>query len=185
MAIFLNLCSAASILGLLAIAGNDLGISPPVGVARETRGVVRMTGRPAPKASFAAPVVFNAYARSKVVQYFDTYRSEPIGLPSGSAPMVGTVGDAGWEGPEIISGTVIPESDRSFLLDVPVELVRVLAAQSQVVVRYYLAGNSLVAVDPGYKVMDLVRIPTAPAGEQEKLGARGKEVQLVGYKYRR
>ncbi|MEO7100021.1 MAG: hypothetical protein ABI162_11710 [Luteolibacter sp.] len=185
MAIFLNLCSAASVLGLLAIAGSDLGISPPVGVARETH-VVRMTGRPAPKASFAAPVVFNAYARSKVVQYFDTYRSEPIELPSGSEPRVGIGGmPAEWEGPEIVSGRVIPESERAFLVDVPVELVRVLAAQSQVVVRYYLAGNSLVAVDPGYKVMDVVRIPTARVRDEQKLVARVKEVRLVGYGNRR
>ncbi len=177
MKLFLNLCSAASILGLLTIAASNLGISVPAAVARKTDGsVVRVTGRPAPKASFAAPVVFNAHARSKVVQYFDTYRSEPLALPAVCAAQARVGGmPVEWGTPGIVAGMVIPESERSYLIDLPMELVRVLAVQSEVEVRYFLAGSSLVAVDSGYKVMDVVRIPMMRAGD-------GGNMQLVGFR---
>jgi len=176
MKILLNLCSAASVACLMTITASDLGITAPVAVVgKSDGGVVRKTeGRPAPKASFAAPVVFNAHARSKVVQYFDTYRSEPLGLPPGCAATGSGAGlPAGWNGPGISSGGVIPESERAFLVEVPVEMVKVLAAQSEVEVRYFLAGGSLVAVDPGWKVLDSVRIPTVRlAGERELVMVR-------------
>jgi len=181
MKIFLNICSAASILGLLTIAASDLGLPVPVAVARKTEGSgVRLTGRPAPKASFAAPVVFNAHARSKVVQYFDTYRSEPLGLPPACAARIGAGGmPAGWGNPGIASGLMIPENERSFLIELPVELTRVLAVQSEVEVRYYLAGTSLVAVDAGYKVMDFVPIPTLRPGDGDGITRVDKPLLIV------
>lgn len=183
MKILLNLCCAASVAGFLAIAASDLGIPVPVGVARKTDGsVARETShRPALKATFAAPVVFNAHAQSKVVQYFDTYRSDSLGLPPACAArtQVNEMPIA-WGNAGIASGTVIPESERSFLVDVPVELVRVLAAQSEIEVRYYLAGRQLVAVDSDYKVLESVAIPTVRLRDGKELVGRNQGVQLVG-----
>ncbi|MEO5715196.1 MAG: hypothetical protein ABIT37_17085 [Luteolibacter sp.] len=163
MKILLNFCCAASLLGLLTIAASNLGIAAPFVVAGKSEsGVARkIEGRPAPKSSFAAPVVFNEHARSKVVQYFDTYRSEPYGLPPACAAKVRTGRiPGGWAEQGMAAGTVVPQGEREFLTEVPVELVRVLAAQSEVKVRFYLAGASLVALDAGGKVLDVVRIPT-------------------------
>lgn len=180
MKIFLNLCCAASAVCLLTIAASDLGITANVVVVGKSDGGVarRTDGRPAQKPSFAAPVVFNAHSRSKVVQYFDTYRNDPMGLPPGWASGISGK-PAGWGNLEFVSGRVIPAGERSSLIGVPVELVRVLAAQSGVDVRYFLAGSSLVAVDPAYRVLDAVRIPTVRLGGEEEIVNKSKLLLMV------
>lgn len=172
MKTFLNLCSAASLVCLFSFVARDLGISAPIVVARETESrVARKT---------STPVVFNAHDRSKVVQYFDTYQGDPFGLPPACAAgmKVGEI-PASWDSTGIASGRIVPESERSLLVDAPVELARVLP-RSQVEVCYYLAGGYLVAVDPGYKILDSVRIPTV---RSDVGGADGqtRPLQFVNY----
>lgn len=181
MKIFLNLCSAVGLACLMTITASEFGIAAAMAVVgkSEDRMARKMDGRQAPEASFAAPVVFNAHARSKVVQYFDTYRSEPFGLPPACAVRVDDETPAWWEDPGIALGCAIPESDRKFLMEVPVELVRVLAAQSEVEARYYLAGRSLVAVDASCKVLDTVSIPTVRMGDGRELAKTSRPLVMV------
>ena len=181
MKIFLNLCSAASLVYLVTIAAGDFGFTAAVPVVGNSdAGLPRKTvGPPATKGAFAAPVVFNAHVRSKVVQYFDTYRSAPFGLPPGCAVRVDDQMPMGWENPGIASGRVIPDSDRAFLMGVPIELVRMLATHSKTEVRYYLAGRSLVAVDSSYKVLDTVGIPTVRMGDERELARTSRPLVMV------
>lgn len=114
--------------------------------------------------------------RTKIVQYFDTYRTDPMGLPPGW-----TVGlqvneiPAAWWRSRIAAGLVVGASERTYLMAAPTELVRMMPTHSQSL-RYYLAGCHLVALDHNYKVVDSVNIPTIRLlGE----GGRAQPLQLV------
>jgi hypothetical protein len=153
MKTLLNLCSAASVVCLLAIAARSLQIPASVKVA----------GKPASHLRHASydEVVFNSHARSKVVQYFDTFRADPMGLPPACAARIKSKEiPAPWENSGIAPGVVVSESERSALVEAPAELVKVLSTRSQDDVRYYLAGSNLVATTAAFKVLDSVRIPT-------------------------
>ena len=176
MKTFLNLCCAMCMVCLVSFAARDLEIWIPAGVAKKTEGRVSR------KISSIETVAFNPHARSKVVQYFDTYRTDPLGLPPECAARV-KVDEipAAWENPGITSGMVIQENERSSLVEAPPELVRVLPAHSQEQVRYYLAGSNLVAVDSGYKILDAVRIPTVRLSNEGGAVERGEVLRLVNH----
>jgi hypothetical protein len=103
---------------------------------------------------------FTPEYRTKVVKYFDTYKTNPHGLPPAWASKVKVKEvPATWRA-TISPGMVIAEKERSYLVDAPPDLVEVLPpARSGV--RYYVAGSNVVAVDSAsYKVVDSISIPS-------------------------
>ncbi|MES2441018.1 MAG: hypothetical protein V4584_18280 [Verrucomicrobiota bacterium] len=166
MKAILNLCCAASAACVIAFAA---GFVEP-----SSNAVVRKTDGNGSRTLVNQGIGFGSHARSKVVQYFDTYRTDPLGLPAACAQQIKQREvPASWTSDEIRSGMVVKEGERPALVEAPAELVRVLPAR-QTSVRYFLAGINLVAVDDGYKVVDSVRIPTV------RLSERGA-LQLVGH----
>jgi hypothetical protein len=123
----------------------------------------------------ATTVTFTPEARTKVVKYFDTYKADPMGLPPGWVSRVKVQEiPATWRTSRIAPGAVIQESERSYLVDAPPELVSVLPAP-RAEVRYYVAGSNVVAVDKGYRIVDSIQIPSirftatdVPAGHVER-----------------
>jgi hypothetical protein len=149
-----NLCCAMTFTCMLMFAANSFQSSAAAEAA------------PAPQ---SRAVGFSSHARSKVVQYFDTYRSDPLGLPPACASKLkAKVVPAAWQTSGIARGTMVQESERSALIEAPRELVRVLPAE-QPAVRYYLAGSHLVALDPAYKVVDSIQIPTVRLADSQSL----------------
>lgn len=102
---------------------------------------------------------FNPDARTKVIKYFETYKSDPYGLPPGWVSKI-RIKDVpvGWR-TSITPGIAIQESDRVHLMAAPPELVKVLPAPASGI-RYYVAGSNVVAVDPNYRVVDSIAIPS-------------------------
>lgn len=103
---------------------------------------------------------FNPDARTKVVQYFDAYKTSPHGLPPGWAPRfkVKELPPA-WTTTRIAPGVIVGEKERPFLVEAPPELIKVLPAPTGAV-RYYVAGSNVVAVNQTYQVVDSIQIPT-------------------------
>ncbi len=119
---------------------------------------------------------FKPEVRTKVVTYFDAYKGNPHGLPPGFTGKV-TVKEipATWRSSRIAPGVVVSKEQRSYLVEAPVDLVKVLPAPSAGV-RYYVAGSNVVAVDTSYKVVDSVQIPTIKYTEDEdKVEIESKE----------
>lgn len=142
MKAILNLCCAASAACVIAFAVGFVEPSATKASAGETEEA------------------FESHAGSKVVQYFDTYRADPLGLPAGCAREVQTRAiPVSWTNHEIDRGSMLAEGERSALVEAPAELVRVLPTR-HTPIRYYLAGSNLVAVDNSFKVVDSIRIPT-------------------------
>jgi hypothetical protein len=170
MKILLNLCCGASLAFVMALAANGLGLS----------SFDRTENPKDPRVKRVAYTMqvepFGSHVKTKVIQYFDTYQTEPMGLPedcanrlhSGEVPHEWTV--AG-----LSRGMTIPESERGLLVEIPAELLRVLPAGKDAVA-YYLAGSHLVAVDADYKVLDSIPIPTVRLGKQESTAGK---IQLV------
>ncbi|MEO5716519.1 MAG: hypothetical protein ABIT37_23780 [Luteolibacter sp.] len=110
---------------------------------------------------------FNPEARTKVVTYFDTYKTNPYGLPPAWATKVHVKHiPAAWRTTRIAPGVVVAEKERSYLVEAPADLVQVLPPATGNV-RYYVAGSNVVAVDGSYKVVDSVQIPTIKYTEDE------------------
>lgn len=103
---------------------------------------------------------FNPEAQTKLVQYFDTYKTSPNGLPPDWATQmkIKQIPPA-WRTTRLAPGTVLTQENRAFLMDAPPALVKVLPAASADV-HYYVAGGNVVAVDKTYKVVDSIRIPS-------------------------
>jgi hypothetical protein len=103
---------------------------------------------------------FNPEARTKVVKYFDTYKTERYGLPPAYVSRVKVKEiPAAWRTTTIAPGVVITEKERPYLVEAPPELIKVLPAPTPEV-RYYMAGGNVVAVDKSYRVVDSVQIPS-------------------------
>lgn len=171
MKAILNLCCAASFACVIAMAVSNIEPSVPGTTAIKTSGTATdgATGSDA----------ISTHARSKVLQYFDTYRADPFGLPAECAVRMrsGEIPDA-WTNSAFSSGTVIQENQRMALVEVPTELVRVLPARPQAI-RYFLAGSNLVAVDSRYKVVDSIRIPTVRLLDKQMTVASTGSLQFV------
>ncbi len=104
-------------------------------------------------------VTFNPEARTKVVKYFDTYKTEKYGLPPAWATKVKVKEvPATWRA-TLAPGLVITEKERPYLVEAPSDLVSVLPPSASGV-RYYVAGSNVVAVDSEYRVVDSVQIPS-------------------------
>ena len=103
---------------------------------------------------------FKPEAQTKVVQYFDTYKTSPNGLPpEWSTQMKIKQIPPAWRTTRLAPDTVITQEQRPFLMDAPPALVQVLPAAPPEV-RYYVAGGNVVAIDKSYKVVDSIRIPS-------------------------
>ncbi|MES2658008.1 MAG: hypothetical protein V4689_05290 [Verrucomicrobiota bacterium] len=102
---------------------------------------------------------FNPEARTKVVKYFDPYKTQQYGLPPAwSAKVKVKEVPTTWR-TTIAPGVVIAEKERSYLVEAPADLVKVLPPATTGV-RYYVAGSNVVAVDSEYHVVDSVQIPS-------------------------
>jgi hypothetical protein len=110
---------------------------------------------------------FNPEARTKVITYFDHYKGNPHGLPSGFVQKVQVKEiPTAWRTTRIAPGVVVSEAQRSYLVEAPADLVKVLPAPSAGI-RYYVAGSNVVAVDTSYKIVDSVQIPTIKYTEDD------------------
>ena len=102
---------------------------------------------------------FNPQVRTKVVKYFDTYKTEKHGMPSAwSAKIKVNEIPSNWR-TTISPGMVISEKDRTYLVEAPPDLVNVLP-EPESGVRYYVAGSNVVAVNSSYRVVDAIHIPS-------------------------
>lgn len=178
MKTLLNLCCAASLVCVIALSVGGTGSSTSHPAPASTTGL-----RDASRSLKAVPGYFGSHARSKVVQYFDTYQTDPLGLPADCAADVrpGRL-PADWTTGIMACGTVITEASRPALVEAPEELVRVLPAD-EAEVHYYLAGNHLVALDAGYKILDSVRIPTVRLSGRDP-APKTPSIQLVRHTHR-
>lgn len=102
---------------------------------------------------------FDTDSRGKVVKYFETYKTDPHGLPPAWASKVKIKEiPSAWR-TTIAPGVIVQETDRSYLVDAPPDLVKVLPAPNRGI-RYYVAGSNVVAVDANYRVVDSIPIPS-------------------------
>jgi hypothetical protein len=103
---------------------------------------------------------FEPAVEKRVVQYFDTYKTERFGLPPAIVTRVKVKEvPAAWRTTRIGPGAVIQEKERVHLIDAPPELVKVLPPPTPEV-RYYVAGSNVVAVDRDFRIVDSVHIPS-------------------------
>ncbi len=178
MKAFLNVCCALGFSCLLLLAARNLQATAIPEASSNSAGSV---------ARSSAPAVFHSYARTKIVQYFDTYRTDPMGLPPGWAIGI-QVNEipAAWGNSRIAPGFVVRENERTYLMAAPSELIRVLPSQPQDL-RYYVAGSNLVAVDHNYKIVDSIQIPTIRLPDADDRADHAQPLQLVrntGARYR-
>lgn len=101
---------------------------------------------------------FNPEVQTKVVKYFEPYKTERYGLPPGVTVSVKEI-PADWRTTNIRPGLVVAEKQRSYLVAAPPELVKILPAP-RAETRYYIAGSNVVAVDKSYKIVDSIHIPS-------------------------
>ncbi len=103
---------------------------------------------------------FSPEVKTKVVEYFDTYKTNPHGLPPEWATQMKIKElPPTWRTGQIASGTVVTQEHRAFLYEAPPALVKVLPAPRPDT-RYYVAGGNIIAVDKTYKVVDSLRVPS-------------------------
>ncbi len=102
---------------------------------------------------------FNPEVQTKVVEYFETQKAHPHGLPPGLAKKVRIEEvPTAWRSTRIEPGVVVEEEYRTHLVEAPPELVQILPQREEV--RYYIAGSNVVAVDNTYKVVDSIEVPS-------------------------
>lgn len=99
--------------------------------------------------------------RTKVVQYFEPYKTERFGLP----PDVVTKFEVAklpeqWRTVGITRGSVIEAENRTLLVKAPPKLVEILPSYPDQGYNVFLAGGNVVVVDPEFRVIDSIRIPT-------------------------
>jgi hypothetical protein len=166
MKLFLNLCCIVSTLCLASLVASEMGFSPSL-KERTSDSLTRQAAK-------GSTLTFSPHVRSKVAQYFDTYRSELNGLPPSCVSAThGLHIPPTWLRSWLPIGTQILENERQALIEVPSELQKSLTAHSHKTIHYFLAGKNLVALDDRSKVVDSIWIPTI------RLGADHEVLQLV------
>jgi len=169
----LNFCCVVSVVCLLSLVAGSVHDAPVPGTDVKSE-------KTASKRVSSKPIVFNSHARAKAVQYFDTYRAEPYGLPPACAAMMNPIENpASMADVEVAVGKVVKESERPLLLEAPSELVRIFPDQPEGF-RYCIAGSHLVVVDENCRVMDSVRIPTIHPSSVVELSS---SVKLASHRY--
>ncbi len=109
---------------------------------------------------------FNPEARTKVVKYFETYKSDPYGLPPAYVTKTQVKEmPVTWRTTRLAPGVVVEEKERSYLVAAPPELIKILPSPTTGV-RYYVAGSNVVAVDAKYRVVDSIQIPSVKFTEE-------------------
>jgi len=104
---------------------------------------------------------FDPVVQKRVTTYFDPYKAERYGLPPEVAARISIEKmPAAWRTTAIAPGVVVREPEREYLVDAPPQLVKLLPPVETTKVRYYVAGGNVVAVDPEYRVVDSIRIPS-------------------------
>ena len=103
---------------------------------------------------------FNPEAQANVVEYFNTYKANPHGLPpEWSKQMNIKQIPRAWSTTRLAPGTVLTEEHRGDLMAAPPAWVQVLPP-APAEVGYYVAGANIVAVDKSSKVVDSIRVPS-------------------------
>lgn len=155
----------SKILSTVIVAGLSL---PLISGAQETetntkksRTEVTSDGRTTTTTRTTTERRFTPDVRTKAFNYFETYKTEPHGLPPALATAVKVERiPAEWRTTTLERGYVIPEAERDYLAPVPSDLVEVLPQQEESL-KYYLMGSQLVTVDTSkMAVVDSVKIPT-------------------------
>lgn len=142
----------------LALAG-FLPLAAQVEKTEKTTEVNRNSDGSVTKTETKTTTTFNPEARTKVVKYFETYKSDPYGLPPAWVAKIRVKEvPTAWR-TTIAPGVVVAEKERTYLVDAPPDLINVLPAPAAGV-RYYVAGSNVVAVDSSYRVVDSVQIPS-------------------------
>ncbi|WP_035609224.1 hypothetical protein [Haloferula sp. BvORR071] len=102
---------------------------------------------------------FDPAVRTKVVKYFDPYKTEKYGLPPEvvTSVKVKEIPET-WRTSTIAPGVVIRDTERPYLVAAPPSLVKILPAAEER--RYYVAGGNVIAVDNDYKVIDSIQVPS-------------------------
>ena len=102
---------------------------------------------------------FTPEVETRVVKWFEQYKTHPHGLPPGIAKKVevNTIPTT-WR-TEIEPGFVIEEEQRTYLMPAPQPLISALPERDDSHT-YYIAGSNVVAVDSDYAVVESVSIPT-------------------------
>ncbi len=150
----------------LATLGSILPLVAQVSQTTETTESSRSAGG-VTDTTTTTTTSFNPEVRTKVVTYFDGYKANPHGLPPGYATKIQVKQiPSGWRTSRIAPGVVVTEAQRSYLVDVPPDLVGVLPAPTAGI-RYYVAGSNVVAVDASYRIVDSVQIPSIKYSEDE------------------
>ena len=112
------------------------------------------------KTNASKSTVFTPQVETKVTRYFDTYKSNPHGLPpQWSTKLKAEKIPATWKSSRIIIGTTIPKAERDYLIEAPDDLLKVLP-EPRTGVHYYVAGSNVVALNSDYKVVDAIRVPS-------------------------
>lgn len=146
-----------SIVSLFAI-----GMIPLVAetTTEKTTDVTKNSDGSITKTETKTTTTFDPKVQTKVVKYFDTYKTERYGLPPAWVTKfkVKEV-PAAWRTTRIAPGVVVSQKERAYLVDAPADLVSVLPTATSGV-RYYVAGSNVVAVDSSYKVVDSIQIPS-------------------------
>lgn len=150
---------AFTTLGLLTIA-LALNVTAQVTETRTEKKTTTSADGSVQSTTTTTTTHFNPEAQTKVVKYFDAYKSSPHGIPpEWAAHMKVKEMPAAWRTTRVAPGTVVTEEFRPYLMAAPPELVQVLPAPPAEV-QYYVAGGSVVAVDKTYKVIDSIQVPT-------------------------
>lgn len=102
---------------------------------------------------------FSPEVKTKVVKYFDTYKTERYGLPSAWVTKVKVKEIPTTWRTTLAPGVVITEKERPLLMEAPADLISVLPP-APADVHYYVAGGNVVAVDSNYKVVESINVPT-------------------------
>lgn len=102
---------------------------------------------------------FAPEVRTKVVTYFDAYKTSPYGLPPAWVTTMKVKEIPTTWRSSLSPGIMIAEKERPFLVAAPPDLVKVLPAPASGV-RYYVAGSNVIAVDSSYRIVDSVQIPS-------------------------
>jgi hypothetical protein len=147
-----------------AIAAAVLGIALPVSAqvteTKEKTEVRENADGSTTEKHTTTTTTFNPQVRTKVVKYFEPYKTERYGLPPAYVTKVKVKEiPAAWRTTAIAPGVVITEKERPYLVEAPPELIKVLPAPAAET-RYYMAGGNVVAVDKSYKVVDSIQVPS-------------------------
>lgn len=103
---------------------------------------------------------FDPQSKTKIVKYFDTYKSEPHGLPPAWITKIKVKEiPSTWRTARITPGVVVSEKERAYLIAAPSDLISILPTPASGV-RYYVAGSNVIAVDANYRVVDSIQVPS-------------------------